>query len=381
MPQVVINIIQLAIVQGILLSFLLYFKKENRHANRVLSVAILILSLDISCIYLSQMRIYEKYPSLFGFNVGYPFIYGPIFYIYTLLVTKNEEKFKPKQLLHFIPFLVVYLYVSPYYLLSHEEKLFKIKEYMTQIQLDMEIISVFKPIHGILYTWLSLKIINEFSEKLKISFSNIDRKKLDWLKYLIMSTMMVWVVVAIIIMTVIILGSQDIIYEVTIYFFVSILIYAIGYGALNHAEVLNQSDLQDDDSPVEVKNLTKEKYEKSNLTEDDVIKIKERLLDILTTKKLYLKSDLTLADLSEELGISNHNLSEAINKAFNKNFYDLINAYRVEEVKEIIKNPEFSHYSLLAIAFEAGFSSKSSFNTIFKKLNGATPSEYRKEFA
>lgn len=381
MAQFVINIIQLAIVQGILLSLLLFLKKENRHANRVLSVATLCLSLGILNIYFTEMKVYEKYPYIFGFDVGYPFIYGPIFYIYTLLVTKNEEKFKPKQLLHFIPFLVVYLYVSPYYLLSHEEKLFKIKEYMTQIQLDMEIISVFKPIHGILYTWLSLKIINEFSEKLKISFSNIDRKKLDWLKYLIMSTMMVWVVVAIIIMTVIILGSQDIIYEVTIYFFVSILIYAIGYGALNHAEVLNQSDLQDDDSPVEVKNLTKEKYEKSNLTEDDVIKIKEKLFDILTTKKLYLKSDLTLADLSEELGISNHNLSEAINKAFNKNFYDLINAYRVEEVKEIIKNPEFSHYSLLAIAFEAGFSSKSSFNTIFKKLNGATPSEYRKEFA
>ena len=378
MPQIIINIIQLAIVQGILLSLLLYFKKENRHANRVLSIAILFLSLDILCTYLTQTKTYEKYPSLFGFNVGYPFIYGPIFYIYTLLVTRKVEKFKPKLLLHFIPFVVVYLYVSPFYLLTHDEKLLKINEYMTQVQWDIEIISVFKPVHGILYTWLSLRIISEFSERLKISFSNIDKKKLDWLKFLILSTIVVWVVVAIVILTGLILGSHDIFYDVIIYSFISVLIYAIGYGALNHAEVLNQSELVILDAP---EDQTREKYEKSNLTDDDIIKFKERLLDVLQTKKLYLKSDLTLANLSDELGITNHNLSEVINKAFNKNFYDLINAYRVEEVKEIIKNPDFAHYSLLAIAFEAGFSSKSSFNTIFKQLTNTTPSEFRKQFA
>lgn len=376
MPQLVINIIQLAIVQGILLSLLLFFKKENRHANRVLSVAILILSLDILSIYLTQMKIYEKYPSLFGFNVGYPFIYGPIFYIYTLLVTRKEEKFRPKLLLHFIPFVVVYLYASPFYLLSYDEKLVRIKEFMTIVQWDMEIISVFKPIHGILYTWLSLSIISDFSEKLKVSFSNIDKKKIDWLKYLIMSTMIVWVVVAIVILTGLVLGYQDIFYDVIIYFFVSILIYAIGYGALNHAEALNQTELE----IVAMEEEVKDKYEKSNLRDEDIIKLKDDLLEILRTKKVYLKNDLTLSDLSAELGITNHNLSEVISKAFNKNFYDLINEHRVEEFKELVKNPDYSHYSLLAVAFESGFSSKSSFNTIFKKLTEITPSEYRKQF-
>jgi len=377
MPQIIVNIIQLAIVQGILLSLLLYLKKENRHANRVLSVAILILSLDILCIYLSQMRIYEKYPFLFGFNVGYPFIYGPIFYIYTLLVTRREGKFKPKLLLHFIPFVVVYLYASPFYLLSHDEKLLKINEYMTQLQWDMEIISIFKPIHGILYTWLSLRIITEFSERLKISFSNIDKKKLDWLKFLIMSTMIVWVVVAIVILAGLILGSHDILFNVIIYFFISIFIYAIGYGALNHAEALNQTELEID----AIQDQIRDKYEKSNLRDEDIIRLKDELLEIMRTKKLFLKNDLTLGNLADELGITNHNLSEVISKAFNKNFYDLINTYRVEEFKELVKNPDYSHYSLLAVAFESGFSSKSSFNTIFKKFTETTPSEYRKQFA
>jgi len=377
MSQFLINIIQLAIVQGILLSLLLFLKKQNRNANRILSVAILCLSLDILSVYLTEMQVYDKYPFLFGYSTAYPFIYGPIFYIYTLLVTKEEEKFRAKYLLHFIPFVLVYLYVSPFYFLSHADKLVKINEYLTQVQPDMIIISIFKPIHGILYTWFSIKAIDELSEKLKTSYSNLDKKRLDWLKYLISSTMIVWIIVAIFILTSVIMGADSLFYDIAIYFSVSILIYAIGYGALSHAEVLNQTELGID-TP---QDQAREKYEKSNLTEDDIIKFKERLLDVLKTKKLYLKSDLTLANLSEELGISNHNLSEVINKSFNKNFYDLINSYRVEEVKEIIKNPDFSHYSLLAIAFEAGFSSKSSFNTIFKKLTNTTPSEFRKQFA
>lgn len=377
MPQLVLTIIQLAIVQGILLSLLLFFKKENQHANRVLSVAILILSLDLLSIYLSGTKIYQKYPSLFGFNVGYPFIYGPIFYIYTLLVVKKEERFKSKLLLHFIPFMVVYLYVSPFYLLSFEEKLLKINEYLTQVQPDLEFISFFKPIHGILYTWLSLNIISEFRERLKTSFSNIDKKKLDWLKYLIMSTMIVWVVVAMVIAAGIVLDSHNIIFDVVIYLFISILIYAIGYGALNHAEVLNQTELEIDTMQDQIK----DKYEKSNLRDEDIERLKNDLLEIMQTKKLYLRSELTLADLAKELGITNHNLSEVLSKSFNKNFYDLINSYRVEEFKELVKNPDYAHYSLLAVAFESGFSSKSSFNTIFKKLTDSTPSEYRKQFA
>ncbi len=377
MPQIIINIIQLAVVQGFLLSLLLFLKKQNRNANRILSVAILCLSLDILSVYLTEMKVYEKYPFIFGYSTAYPFIYGPIFYIYTLLVTKKEEKFRAKYLLHFIPFVLVYLYVSPFYFLSRADKFVKINEYLTKVQTDLMFVSMLKPVHGMLYTWFSIKAINALSERLKISFSNIDKKKLDWLKYLIICTMIVWFIVAIFVIVGVVSDSQRYSNDVFIYFFVSILIYAIGYGALNHAEVLNQTELELDIP----QDQAKEKYEKSNLTDDDIVKLKEKLLDVLKTKRLYLKSDLTLADLSNELEITNHNLSEVINKAFNKNFYDLINAYRVEEVKVIIQNPDFSHYSLLAIAFEAGFSSKSSFNTIFKKLTNTTPSEFRKQFA
>ena len=98
-------------------------------------------------------------------------------------------------------------------------------------------------------------------------------------------------------------------------------------------------------------------------------------------KKAFLNSELTIDQLALEIGVSKHNLSETINSAFQKNFYDFVNSYRVEDFKQRIKNPEFANYSLIAVAFESGFSSKSSFNTIFKKYTGTTPSEYRKQSA
>jgi len=97
--------------------------------------------------------------------------------------------------------------------------------------------------------------------------------------------MIVWVVVAIVILTGLILGSHDIFYDVIIYSFVSVLIYAIGYGALNHAEVLNQTELEIDAMQEQVR----DKYEKSNLKDEDINRLKDELLTVMRSKKLFLK--------------------------------------------------------------------------------------------
>ncbi|NOY60505.1 MAG: helix-turn-helix transcriptional regulator, partial [Calditrichaeota bacterium] len=95
------------------------------------------------------------------------------------------------------------------------------------------------------------------------------------------------------------------------------------------------------------------------------------------TQKPYLISDLTLPQLANMLHISAHNLSEILNTYMQKNFFDFINHYRVEEVKNKLSDPKTQHLNILAIAFDAGFNSKTSFNTIFKKYTGQTPSQFR----
>jgi len=79
------------------------------------------------------------------------------------------------------------------------------------------------------------------------------------------------------------------------------------------------------------------------------------------------------------LEIPAHHLTQALNEYLNKNFYTLVNEHRIEEAKQMLRNPRYNHLTVLAIAHDAGFNSKSSFNMTFKKWVGVTPSEFRLE--
>ncbi len=119
------------------------------------------------------------------------------------------------------------------------------------------------------------------------------------------------------------------------------------------------------------------KYQKSRLPDEIAKRYYRKLIDCLRTEKVYKNMDFSLTELSEKLRIPRNHLSYVINEYAKSNFYDLINYYRVEEAKKLlVKN---RNLSILDVAFESGFNSKSTFNNVFKKLTGQTPSEYREE--
>ena len=118
------------------------------------------------------------------------------------------------------------------------------------------------------------------------------------------------------------------------------------------------------------------RYAKSGLKDNEADTIEARLKILMEKDKLYLEESLTLPKLAVELDILPNYLSQVINERYGKNFYDFINTFRVEEFKEIVRDPKKKHYTLLTLAMECGFNSKSSFNKYFKKATGKTPSEY-----
>ena len=126
-----------------------------------------------------------------------------------------------------------------------------------------------------------------------------------------------------------------------------------------------------------VKDETPIKYKKSGLDDSSAKEIKQKLIDVMEKQKPFLDGDLTLNKLSEMLSVSNHHLSEVINSEIGKSYYDFTNEYRVEEFIKKLKDPSTANYSLISIAFDSGFKSKTSFNNIFKKHTGKTPSEYK----
>lgn len=96
-------------------------------------------------------------------------------------------------------------------------------------------------------------------------------------------------------------------------------------------------------------------------------------------EKPYLNGDLTISDLARRTGIPRHYITEVLNEKHGRNFFTFVNEYRVREVISRINDPKYQHYTILAIAFDSGFNSKSTFNTFFKAYTGKTPSDFRQE--
>jgi YesN/AraC family two-component response regulator len=115
------------------------------------------------------------------------------------------------------------------------------------------------------------------------------------------------------------------------------------------------------------------------LPETKVMEIISHLIQLMEKDKLYQEHELTLQTLSDKLRIPSYQVSQAINEGMKKNFYDLVNGYRVEEAKRLLIDPKNQNYTILSVGFEAGFNSKTTFNTVFKKFTGLTPSDFREK--
>ena len=371
MRDILETIFLLAGVQGLLLSVILFTRKENHNANIVLAVASLALSFNLFTVIYYQKELYLEYPHFCGITYPFPYSYGPLFYIYTKLVSKAEKKFGIKNLLHFIPVLIVYLISLPVFLYTGPEKIEFVRRMMSDTEpLIFKIINWVIPFQGIVYTVLTIKTVSDYNKRIKDNFSNIERINLRWLNYLAIGTITIWSIVAIIYAVHIIYSYQTDI-SFMLHISISILIYSVGYMGLKQPEIFMRPPETDYS---EIKN---EKYKKSGLEEPASEEIKNKLLDIMKNGKPHLDGDLTLNKLAEMLSVSTHHLSEVINTKLNQNYYDFINKYRVEEFINKLKDPANENYSLLSLAFDSGFKSKTSFNTIFKKLTNKTPSEYK----
>jgi len=159
------------------------------------------------------------------------------------------------------------------------------------------------------------------------------------------------------------------------YITLTIIIYFLGYYGIKQKPIVSNDNpiLQIETTPTQ-----KSKYASSSLKDVEKEKLTQWLTISMENEKPYLNENLTLKELADKLETTPNNLSQIINEKFNKNFYEFINEYRINEVKSLLADPKYSHYSMLGIAFECGFNSKSTFNSVFKQFTGKTPTEFKK---
>lgn len=124
--------------------------------------------------------------------------------------------------------------------------------------------------------------------------------------------------------------------------------------------------------------MRSEPYERSSLDNGEVIRLKERLNRIMKEDEPYLNKNLKMVEIASGLGVSEHKLSQLLNVHLGTNFFEYVNQYRISKARLLLKDPAYNKYTIETIAMECGFNSKSTFNEAFKKLEGVTPSNFKR---
>jgi len=227
-------------------------------------------------------------------------------------------------------------------------------------------------LQALFYTTLSYILLEKHQKRLELFNSERESVDLKWIKQIIIAL----ISISIFISGYNILSTEDSL-NVIANGLTLVIIYFISYHAIHQKEIfiIGKEDMRQIIEDEEYKNETKNKL----IPDNGLEQIKQRVLDVMEQEKPYLEGNLSLIKLSELIGVSPHQLSYVLNEGFQKNFFQFINDYRVEKAKTYLLSKDYDHFSMLGIAYESGFNSKTAFNTVFKKNTGKTPTLYKKE--
>ncbi|PQA92033.1 hypothetical protein B0A69_16575 [Chryseobacterium shigense] len=359
------------IAAALLCTLLLLSKNENRHSEYYLMIWMTVCCSGL--IYYLFPSVLPEYLQSFGFTI--PVLSMAMLYLYVISITFNTElrsKYLIRHSLFYIFYNVVFILTSALY-----QKIgFKnnIPYFINGKQMEvMNFLTYPMAALPVLYIILCFSALKKYQRLLPEYYSALEKISLNWLKYIFVSLIVLFLVVFCIITfssraeNLSLSGTFRIVAAVQ-----SIYLFCIVFFSLRQRLIFSphgvwvapdQND-KEKASPVNAGNVSHD--------------ISMKLLELMITDQPYLDEDLSLLKLSQQLEVSTHQLSQVINQNLNTNFYQLVNSYRVEEVKKKLKDPQFSKFSILGIAFESGFNSKSTFNKIFKEETGMTPSEYKK---
>ena len=362
-------ILYIGISQTLFAGLLIALKRPRMLANQILGAWLLIICTEMVIVLIDETLV-ELYPIKI-----LPYIYGPLLLLYAKLMTSEHPSFNPGYLWHFSPFFI-FLIAS---LLFLDEPVINGTDGFLVIDRFVSFRIVYAVTFFISITAYSVAtfvVIHRHQKRLKMLVSYSSGKiTLQWLLGLSITFYLGYVVMFI-------FGGIDILmgfmpfdpYEIS-FIGLTILTFLFGVFGFHQSSVFEEVTKYKEPEIVPENNGSG-KYQRSGLKNKDVTRYIKKIEEFMQKEKPYLDRELTIYDLSDRLDIPRHFISEVINEHMGKNFYNLVNEYRVEEVKQRLLDPVYRNLTILAIAYDSGFNSKSSFNTIFKEKTGMTPSEY-----
>ncbi len=355
--------------------FLLMQKKTRSLHDNILITWLIYLGLFIGIYSFYSHELFTHFRLLSISLLSLFMLHGPFLYFYVLALVSKKTGILKNNLFHLIPFILFNLYIliaSFNSVLSEKLNIEKISFNFNPPLLFIFFL-VLTAFSGTTYFILTIRLFRKFDIDIFNNFSNSSNIDLYWIRKLVFVFGVLWT--ALISVTVIhhIFHMFSMVFCTDgLFLSLSVFVILIGYFGLKQKVIFADNNVVIAESPV-----SHGRYSASKLSASDAMKYSEDISSYMVSTKPYLNPDLTLPQLASELNLTVHLLSCVINEEFELNFFDFVNRYRVEAVKEKIADPAFSNFSLLGIAFECGFNSKSAFNRVFKKETGLTPSQYR----
>lgn len=362
---------------------LLWKKKPKALHDRILFCWLIYLGLFLALYTFSSNDLFTRIEQLPIFIISLFLLHGPFLFLYTSALTLGKRTIAKKDFFHFVPFLVFVAYLFIASLFPHYSNEIRLDHVSTQVKppLLFVLLLLTTAASGPVYFVLSIVEIKKHKREYLNNFSTAEKNNLHWLRILLYIFGVIWSVLIIIAIVHHVFHYLSMSFCINgLFLSLSAFIILVGYYGLRQKEIFTHFPVENHEHPSqhEYVSESKEKYVSIPLTGNEIAGYVEKINNYMDREKPFLDPDLTLPALSSQLTISTHHLSRVINEQFDRNFFDFINEYRVNEVKNKLLNPAYDNFSLLGIAFECGFNSKSAFNRIFKKATGTTPSEYKK---
>lgn len=359
MSAISVVITCLGLIQGVFLSLFFFFKKQPLAANRMLGWFILLFSLGLLEPVLEPYRSNLGVALLLSLIGNSSLLYGPLIFGYvTKLTAINQPASSHFSAWHCFPAALFFgvdllSFVAPGISRITNSELVEFLAY------ELFVIQI------LTYTILAIRRLGKHIR----GQVKIDQSPLRWLRNLLSILTGIYLfsflTMHLIVFFDLPLFGLFTVLKIAIVF----LIYTISYKAMLEPEVFHL--------PFKTEgNDTAAKYKNSGLSQQQAVDHLTKLHKCMLKEKPYLESDLTLQGLADRLEINKNQLSQVINEQLGKNFYQLVNEYRVREAQRMMGDPDCEHLTLLAIGLESGFSSKTTFNNNFKKITGYTPSEW-----
>jgi len=374
MPILLQHLFAIGGFQGVLLFCLLSIGSQNTKANRILGVWCLFLGLFFLGILVHVQRELNVFSILIGWNLYLPASYGALLYLYCRQAI-TDRPLVWKDALHLLPVLSCYLLNVDILFASAETK-FNWTTEPSDGPIPISITQIITYVQAFVYLGFSFYMVRRYQQQAKQNLSDFNPEIFRWIWALLILTLSVWSFKSV--------SSSETLYflSITSDIIIIFLIYGVALAQWRNPRLftINKIEAIVTQQIVSKETESKPEQDKHNSgaldvsTRDCILKDVKQYME---NKHAFKDNQLNLISLSEQVGVSTHHLSEVLNQHEGKNFYQFVNDYRVKYVCEHLKLD--NKPKIIELALDAGFSSKSTFNAVFKQFTGLSPTQYRQK--